>query len=188
MGREEDEGMDLGARLRFVRTARSLSQRELAKRTGVTNSTISLIESGDMNPSVGTLKRVLDGIPVTLGEFFSIAPDGGEKIFFRSDELVTFEQGGVTFRQVGAPAFGRTLQILNENYAPGADTGSSVYAHEGEEGGFILRGRVEITVGERCEVLGPGDAYHFDSRQPHRFRCVSPDGCEIISACTPPTF
>lgn len=180
--------MDLGARLRFVRTARNLSQRELAKRTGVTNSTISLIESGDMNPSVGTLKRVLDGIPVTLGEFFSIAPEGGEKIFHRADELTTFEQGGVTFRQVGVPLFGRTLQILRETYASGADTGSAVYAHEGEEGGFILQGHVEITVGEQREILGPGDAYYFDSRQPHRFRCVSSEGCEIISACTPPTF
>lgn len=114
--------MDLGARLRFVRTARNLSQRELAKRTGVTNSTISLIESGDMNPSVGTLKRILDGIPVTLGEFFSIAPEGGEKIFYRADELMTFEQGGVTFRQVGAPLFGRSLQILRETYVSGCET------------------------------------------------------------------
>ena len=180
--------MDLGARLRFVRTARNLSQRELAKRTGVTNSTISLIESGDMNPSVGTLKRILDGIPVTLGEFFSIAPEGGEKIFYREGELRTFEQGGVTFRQGGAPLFGRSLQILRETYASGADTGATVYAHEGEEGGFVLHGRVEITVGDRREILGPGDAYHFDSRQPHRFRCLSSEGCEIISACTPPTF
>ena len=180
--------MDLGVRLRFVRTARNLSQRELAKRTGVTNSTISLIESGDMNPSVGTLKRVLDGIPVTLGEFFSLVPEGDEKIFYRANELLTFEQGGVVFRQVGAPSCRRTLQILRENYAFGADTGAAVYAHEGEEGGFVLQGRIEITVGERQEILEPGDAYHFDSRQPHRFRCLSSEGCEIISACTPPTF
>lgn len=180
--------MDLGARLRFVRTARNLSQRELAKRTGVTNSTISLIESGDMNPSVGTLKRVLDGIPVTLGEFFSLVPEGDEKIFYRADELLTFEQDGVVFRQVGTPSCRRTLQILRENYAFGADTGAAVYAHEGEEGGFVLQGRVEITVGEQQEILEPGDAYHFNSSQPHRFRCLSSEGCEIISACTPPTF
>jgi len=180
--------MDLGARLRLVRTARNLSQRELAKRTGVTNSTISLIESGDMNPSVGTLKRILDGIPVTLGEFFSIAPEGDEKIFYRADELMTLEQDGVTFGQIGGPLSGRSLQILRETYASGADTGAMVYAHEGEEGGFVLHGQVEITVGDRREILGPGDAYHFDSRQPHRFRCLSSEGCEIISACTPPTF
>ncbi|MBB6299867.1 transcriptional regulator with XRE-family HTH domain [Rhizobium leucaenae] len=60
---------DIGSRLRYVRTAHNLSQRELAKKTGVPNSTISLIESNSSNPSVGALKRILDGIPVGLAEF-----------------------------------------------------------------------------------------------------------------------
>jgi transcriptional regulator with XRE-family HTH domain len=54
--------VDIGGRLRFIRARQKLSQRELAKRAGVTNSTISLIESNQMNPSVGALKRILDGI------------------------------------------------------------------------------------------------------------------------------
>ena len=49
-----------------------MSQRFLAKRAGVTNSTISLIESNQVNPSVGALKRILDGIPIGLAEFFSL--------------------------------------------------------------------------------------------------------------------
>jgi mannose-6-phosphate isomerase-like protein (cupin superfamily) len=40
---------------------------------------------------------------------------------------------------------------------------------------------------ERC-VLGPGDAYSFPSRRPHRFRCLGEEPVRIISACTPPTF
>ena len=59
--------VDIGGRLRFIRSRQKLSQRELAKRSGVTNSTISLIESNQMNPSVGALKRILDGIPMGLG-------------------------------------------------------------------------------------------------------------------------
>ena len=58
--------VDIGGRLRFVRARHKLSQRELAKRSGVTNSTISLIESNQMNPSVGALKRILDGLPMGL--------------------------------------------------------------------------------------------------------------------------
>jgi mannose-6-phosphate isomerase-like protein (cupin superfamily) len=60
--------------------------------------------------------------------------------------------------------------------------------HEAEEGGIVVKGRVEVTVGDQRKVLGPGDAYYFDSRHPHRFRQVGPERCEIISACTPPTF
>ena len=66
--------VDIGGRLRFIRARQKLSQRELAKRSGVTNSTISLIESNQMNPSVGALKRILDGIPMGLAEFFAAHP------------------------------------------------------------------------------------------------------------------
>ena len=66
-----DAELDIGGRLRALRAAHGLSQRTLAKRAGVTNATISLIESGRMNPSVGALKRVLDGIPVSLTDFFA---------------------------------------------------------------------------------------------------------------------
>ena len=67
--------VDIGGRLRFIRARQKLSQRELAKRSGVTNSTISLIESNQMNPSVGALKRILDGIPMGLAEFFALEPE-----------------------------------------------------------------------------------------------------------------
>lgn len=50
---------DVGARLRVVRTVRGLSQRALAKRCGVANATISLIETGTISPTVGSLKRGL---------------------------------------------------------------------------------------------------------------------------------
>ena len=42
--------------------------------------------------------------------------------------------------------------------------------HEGEEGGVVVRGRIELTVGGETRVLGPGDAYYFTSAIPHRFR------------------
>ncbi|GFE95062.1 MULTISPECIES: cupin domain-containing protein [unclassified Gluconobacter] len=178
---------DVGQRLRLVRVAKNLSQRELAKRTGVTNSTISLIESGDMNPSIGTLKRVLDGIPVTLGDFFSFETEGQEKYFYSAEDLTEIGQSGISLRQVGGNLFGRSLQVLHERYEPGADTGVA-YAHDGEEAGVVIRGQVEVTVENQSHILGPGDAYYFDSRKPHRFRCISEEACEVISSCTPPTF
>jgi mannose-6-phosphate isomerase-like protein (cupin superfamily) len=61
-------------------------------------------------------------------------------------------------------------------------------AHRGEEGGIVLKGRVEVTVGGNSRVLGPGEAYYFSSSLPHRFRNVGREPCEIISASTPPTF
>ncbi|WP_062205202.1 cupin domain-containing protein [Aureimonas sp. AU12] len=180
--------LDIGERLRYLRSAHKLSQRQLAKRAGVTNSAISLIESNALNPSVGVLKRILDGIPIGLAEFFSFEPAKPKKAFYRADELVEIGKGAISYRQVGESLFGRSLQILKECYQPGADTGKVPLVHEGEEGGLVLSGRLEVTIDDERRILGPGDAYYFESHRPHRFRCVGPVPCEVVSACTPPTF
>jgi transcriptional regulator with XRE-family HTH domain len=180
--------VDIGDRLRFVRMQKKLSQRSLAKRAGVTNSTISLIESNQVNPSVGALKRILDGLPIGLAEFFSITPSSERQVFYRAEDLTEIGKGKISYRQVGSHLNGVALQILKERYEPGADTGRIPLTHVGEEGGVIVRGRLEVSVDGERRILGPGDAYAFDSRRPHRFRCVGPEPCEVISACTPPTF
>ncbi len=185
---EESVSVDIGNRLRFVRIQHNLSQRELAKRAGVTNSTISLIESNSSNPSVGALKRILDGIPIGLAEFFAFEPGKPKKAFYAAEELVEIGKGKISYRQIGENLFGRSLQILAECYQPGADTGKVPLVHEGEEGGIVLRGRLEVTVDDERRILGAGDAYYFESRRPHRFRCVGPSVCEVVSACTPPSF
>ena len=63
--------IDVGLRLKMVRLRFNLSQRALAKKSGVANASISLIESGSTSPSISALKRILAGIPMTLAEFFS---------------------------------------------------------------------------------------------------------------------
>jgi transcriptional regulator with XRE-family HTH domain len=180
--------VDVGTRLRAVRLMHNMSQRELARRAGVTNATISLIESHQLNPSVGALKRVLDGVPMSLAAFFAFEPAVPQKVFFPAGELVEIGRGGISYQQVGADLTGRSLQILKERYLPDADTGRVLLSHEGEEGGIVLSGRLEITVGDQKRTLGPGDAYYFDSRTPHRFRNIGDEDCHVVSACTPPSF
>ncbi len=179
---------DVGARLRYVRLRHGLSQRTLAKRAGVTNSSISLIESNAVNPSVGVLKRILDGIPIGLADFFALEPERPKQAFYRAEELVEIGKGPISYRQIGETMFGRALQILKERYEPGADTGRVPLSHEGEEGGIVISGRLEVTVEDERRILGPGDAYYFESRRPHRFRCVGHEPCELVSALTPPSF
>jgi transcriptional regulator with XRE-family HTH domain len=187
-GNKTRDDVELGQRLRFIREQAGLSQRALATKTGVPNSTISLIESGKMNPSVGALRRVLDGIPISLSDFFAFEPEPEKASFYAQDELTEIGKGNLSLRQVGSNLFGRALMILHETYDIGADTGRVLYGHEGEEGGIVLSGQVEITVGALRKILGPGDAYYFDSRLPHRFKQVGPEKCVLVSACTPPTF
>jgi len=71
---------------------------------------------------------------------------------------------------------------------PGSDTGESMLEHEGEEGGVVIQGQIELTVGEQVRVLGPGEGYYFESRIPHRFRNVGEIDAILVSANTPASF
>jgi transcriptional regulator with XRE-family HTH domain len=183
--------LDIGQRLKQIRIDRGLSQRELAARAGLTNGTISLIETDKTSPSVASLKSLLDAIPISMAEFFGAIEDQDTpKIFYRAHEFTQVAPEGpgqVSLRQLGN-AREHSLQVLHETYPAGADTGAEFLVHEGEEAGIITRGQIELTVGDHVDVLNAGDGYLFDSRQPHRFRNIADEPCEIVSALTPPVF
>ena len=180
--------IDVGARLRTVRTTFGMSQRELARRAGVTNGMISLIEQNRVSPSVSSLKKVLDGVPMTLAEFFALDLTAAPQAFFGTEELAEVGNAEVSRRLVAAKRPARQLAVLHERFAVGAATGEQIIAHRGEEGGVVIRGRIEITVGGATRVLGPGEAYYFSRQLPHRFRNVGREVCEIVSASSPATL
>ncbi|WP_370399714.1 cupin domain-containing protein [Sulfitobacter sp. JB4-11] len=183
--------MDIGAKLKAIREERGMSQRELAAKAGLTNGTISLIEANRTSPSVASLKSLLDAIPISMAAFFSTLEDSETpKVFYRAHEFTEITPGGdgaVSLRQLGK-AEHHALQVLHETYPPGADTGPEAIAHDGEEAGIVVRGCIEVTVDGQTSNLQAGDGYLFDSRLPHRFRNISDQTCEVVSACTPPTF
>ncbi|QJQ94458.1 MULTISPECIES: cupin domain-containing protein [Halomonadaceae] len=181
-------GFDVGNRLKQLRLSRGLSQRELAKRAGVTNSTISLIEQNSVSPSVSSLKKILDALPVSISEFFAGEETSQSQVFYRADELTEISDGKLSWRLVGARRPNRSMSILYERYPPGADTGEEMLEHAGEEGGVIVAGTIELTVDGEARELGIGDAYYFDSHLPHRFRNVGHAECIIVSANNPPSF
>ncbi|TYR36379.1 cupin domain-containing protein [Mesorhizobium microcysteis] len=189
-----DEDFDVGARLKAMRMAANLSQRQLAALAGIPHAQISNIETNRNSPAVSTLRKILSGLDVSLADFFE--PDTGAQAgpFFGAQELVDLTSriagnktggGRLRLRQVG-DARAHNLQILHEFYEPGADTGELLLQHASSEGGYVVEGELEITVGDEVRVLSAGESYLFDSRTPHRFRNLSSARTIVISACTPP--
>ena len=178
----------IGSRLKALRTRHGLSQRRLARNSGVSNATISLIEHDRTDPSMGLLKRILDSMGVSFADFFASGTRQPEKYFFANNELTEIGSGPISFLQVGSDLSESNLQIIYERYEPGADTGQSMLSHEAEEGGIILSGRLDVTVADQVRSLSAGDAYRFNSRLPHRFRNTGSQDCVLVSACTPPSF
>jgi len=180
--------IDIGKRLKACRLQSGLSQRALAKKAGVTNGLISQIEQNAISPSIASLKKIIDVLSMSLADFFTSDDAGAADFFYERERLPDLGSGDVAIFLVGAGIRHRAMSVLHEVYPPGADTGPQMLSHAGEEGGVITKGRIEITVASAVRVLGPGDAYYFESRLPHRFRNTGRTSCEIVSANAPPTF
>lgn len=178
----------IGNRLTDLRNRRQLSIRLLAVRSGVSHSTISLIERDRISPTIDTLAAILDALGTTLAGFLSESDATQVTPFYRADDLPEIGRSdGISYKIIGLNYPSRRLQVLKESYRPGADTGGGLM-HSAEEAGYVIAGRIEVTVGEQTMILGPGDAYYFDSRQSHRFRNVGDTEAEIVSAITPPSY
>lgn len=70
--------MDVIRAMVDARISQNLTQKELAERTGINQADISKLENGTRNPSLKLLKRLADGMGMTLKlEFVPKSPAEG---------------------------------------------------------------------------------------------------------------
>lgn len=186
---------DVGARLKDIRLQNGMSQRQLAEIADVPHGQISMIETNKSSPSVASLRKILGGLNLGMSEFFEPEITEDDKPFYTPAELRDLTsrlyseseglEGKITLKQVGNARL-HGLQILHETYEPGADTGADMLEHMANEGGIVIAGEIEVTVGKNIAILKAGDSFIFNSSEPHRFRNVSDRQATVVSACTPP--
>ncbi len=70
---EEDLRQSLAEVVRARRAELGLSQRELSKRAGVADATISKLETAQLSPSLDTLAKVATGLAMDLAELITTA-------------------------------------------------------------------------------------------------------------------
>lgn len=179
-------GLDIGARLRAVRERAGLSQRELAKRAGVTNSTISLIEQETHSPSLASLHRILSAVPISMADFFALPSSQRNVMFFDRDDLAVVARGEADLRVLAAERRDKALQMFIERYQPGAGTGDEPISHDGETAAVVLTGTIEVTVGDETRILRRGGGYQLIGRQPYTLRNIGKTVAVVACACTPP--
>ena len=184
----DSQSQELGPRLRLARQRYGLSQRKLAALSGVSNATVSLIERGRFNPTVSTLFKLLSAFPLSIAEFWGLELGEPEQVFFSFDELSRIRHNKVTYWLVGDGSPGGTMTFQYERYEPGMDGREVQMKHDTEIAGFIIDGRLEVTVGEQSRVLKAGDAYRFNGKIPHRFRVVGTQPATSVSCTVPPVF
>lgn len=167
--------MDLGVRLKAVREHNGLSQRELAKRAGVPHSSISMIEQGLSSPSVNSLARILTGIPMSLGYFFTCDLSLLNRSVYRADELAA-QQHAVApgiYQQAIPVQAAQALRYLRFCYKPGADSGEQPLRLPQAVSAYLLEGELELTLNAEVSRLRAGDVFSLAPSQAHRLRNIS---------------
>lgn len=176
---------DLGSRLREERERARISQRELARRLGVSASLISQIESGQSKPSVSTLYAIVTELDVSLDDVFRVHDDelsiatavgaeSGSAVIARpvvhpTERHVVELDSGVIWERLTSHEH-EDVDFLHVIYDVGGSSASDerLMRHPGREYGYVLSGRLGVQLGFEQHELGPGDSIAFDSTTPHR--------------------
>jgi transcriptional regulator with XRE-family HTH domain len=199
-------GDDLGRRLRQARQSKHVGLRELARQIGVSASLISQIETGKSAPSVSTLTAIVNALDIPANEVFSFGDDLSDGSVDSRDsdvrrrplpntgvavsrsplqrrnkrQSITLDSGVVWDRLTPQPD--HDVDFLYVRYPPGgASTASeSLMRHNGREYGYVISGRLQVSIGFDVYELGPGDSIAFDSSEPHRLATIGDQTCEAI--------
>jgi transcriptional regulator with XRE-family HTH domain len=182
----DTSALAVGARLRSVREQAGMSQRELAKRAGVTNATISLIEQDSHAPSLASLHRILNAIPISMAEFFALPVSRQNALYYAKEDLAVVTRGGADLRVLGSERRDKKLQLFYERYAPGADTGEEMIVHNGETAAVIIQGTVELEVNGQRHRINAGGGFQLFTKQPYRLFNIGKQTAIVVCACTPP--
>lgn len=183
--------MPIGEQIRRRRKEVGLSVRDLAEKTGFSPSYVSLLERDLVNPSVAAVKKVAACLGVPVGSLM----DGPEHshsgvggVVRRGRRKGIIYPGSDVRFELLAPDLNRKIEPLWLTAPVGADSGDYGYEHEGEECIVVVKGRIEIWVGDEKQELEAGDSIYFDSSIPHRWRNAGDDIAEAVWVITPPTF
>lgn len=150
---------NVAARLKLVREIYGISQRELAKRAGVTNSSISMIELGQVSPSIQSLERILSVIPIGLSDFFAFQPLSAIRVN-RASNLSP--SGEMELSQTGDQLRSRILVIPVKN-------SSGLGLLDCDTSGLVVAGDAQLKMIAATEQLTAGDSFYIPARQLHQF-------------------
>lgn len=151
----------VGPRLRELRRRRGVTLAGLAAATGISESTLSRLESGQRRPTLELLLPLARAHGVPLDELVGAPPTGDPRVHIRP-----IRRNGLTFmplsrRPGGTQAFKLIIPAGKHGAAP------EPQSHEGYEWLYVLSGRLRLVLGDRDLLLVPGEAAEFDTRVPH---------------------
>ena len=177
--------MDIGSKLKEIRTLKGLTQEELADRAELSKGFISQLERDLTSPSIATLIDILQCLGTTIGDFFTETPD--EQIVFGKQDY--FEKIDTDLNNEIKWIIPNAQKNMMEPILLTLKAGGSTYPdnpHEGEEFGYVLQGTVIIHLGGNTYRAKKGESFYYVADKQHRLSSKS--GATLIWISSPPNF
>jgi len=179
--------MKIGERIRNLRQLSNLTQEELAERAGLTKGFISQVERDLTSISLDSLIQILGALDEDISEFFRDST-GEEKIVYREDDRVTIEKEKIQRFELLVPgSTNRRLEPILLTLRKGQVTPKE-RPHEGEEFGYVLRGRVTLRFGKEVLKLKTGECFYLSAEKEHWLQNTSSKEAIILWISSPPSF
>lgn len=171
-------GLDTAVRLKLLREMTGISQRELAKRAGITNSSISMIEQGLVSPSVQSLTRILAAFPISLSDFFRFESVASPLIEGKQDGLVAADCTD-----------GRVIRSLTANVSSQLDASiehlpsqfsSALAVARTDIVIIVLQGQLSLSMVSCTKILTTGASFFISSDQLFRLTNTGVDEAQLF--------
>ncbi len=178
-------GIDMGLRLKDLRTRRGISQTELARLVGVTPSTISQVESNLIYPSLPALLKMAEVLSVDISSFFQDRGDARKKVVFPAAESIEVKLGdipeGSLFARLLTPVdFDAKAEPYLIEVPPGQSLSSHFFVHKGDEVGYMLSGKLQMKLGKASYTVRAGDIVYLTSEMPTQWKNPGPGTARIL--------
>lgn len=176
-----DDDRRLGGVIRVLRQRSGLTIGALAERAQLSSAMVSLLERGRATPSLRTLRLLGLALDVPVSYFFALDEAPADRYVVKRSErrLLRLTSSGV-LKEALLPAGKGLLEMYELTLNPGGGSGSDFISHKGEKAGYVLSGRLRLTLDGVSEVLEEGDTFRFPSSLPHMFDNPAAEVARII--------
>lgn len=178
----------LGKTLKALRAEQGLSLARLAAQCGCSQSFLSQLERDLTSVSIPVLETICRALGVSLSEFFAaIEPQDrpprlsdplSSVIRVQEQVAINPSKAAIKYRFLTRDLPERGFDIVIGEIPAGYVYPPS--AHGGEEFGYILDGRLRLSIEGSEYDLEPGDSYHVVSTAPHGYQALGETSARIL--------
>lgn len=158
----------VGARVRTLRSRQGLTLKDVADRTGVSVSMLSMLERGVATASVGTLVSVASALGVHMYDLFDHPANAEVSPVTPLEEQTVMRTNEGATRRVAHHDVVAGLEMAVNTYDVGGASGPVATHHDGREFGVLVSGSLRVELDGDVHELRPGDVIAYNSTKPHR--------------------